>query len=148
MLKKFKEFRVFTEEKEESVMTKAELAACDGKEGRKAYVAVNGKVFDVTASPYWQGGNHQDAHSAGADLSADLLKAPHVRSVIERFPVVAALEKIPVVVEAKGGGEDGDDYCGSFAGRPAALALPPLSLKLPGLFPADQFGKGIVAEDG
>lgn len=85
-------------------MTKAELAACDGKEGRKAYVAVNGKVFDVTASPYWQGGNHQDAHSAGTDLSADLLKAPHVRSLIERFPVVAALEEIPVVVEAKGAG--------------------------------------------
>ena len=89
-------------------MTTAELAACDGKDGRKAYVAVNGKVFDVTASPYWQGGNHQNAHQAGADLNADLLKAPHVRAVIERFPVVAALEEIPVVVEAKGvGGKTG-----------------------------------------
>ena len=85
-------------------MTKEELAAFDGKEGRKVYVAANGKVFDVTASPYWQGGNHQDAHQAGADLSADLLKAPHVRSVIERFPVIAALEEIPAVVEAKGAG--------------------------------------------
>lgn len=84
-------------------MTKEELAAWDGKEGRKAYVAVNGKVFDVTASPYWQGGNHQNAHSAGMDLTDDLLKAPHVRSVIERFPVVAALEEIPAV-EVKGAG--------------------------------------------
>ncbi|PKN12104.1 MAG: hypothetical protein CVU69_09175 [Deltaproteobacteria bacterium HGW-Deltaproteobacteria-4] len=88
-------------------MTKAELARFDGQEGRKAYVAVNGKVFDVTASSYWQGGNHQNAHHAGMDLSADLLKAPHVRSVIERFPVVAALEEIPVVEEKKGGSKAG-----------------------------------------
>jgi predicted heme/steroid binding protein len=84
-------------------MTKAELAAFDGKEGRTASVAVNGKVFDVTASPYWLEGNHQNAHSAGMDLTDDLLKAPHVRSLIERFPVVAALEEIPLV-EAKGAG--------------------------------------------
>ena len=87
-------------------MTKEELAAFDGKAGRKAYVAVNGKVFDVTASSYWQDGNHQNAHQAGTDLSADLLKAPHVRSVIERFPVVAMLEEIPVT-EAKGSGGKG-----------------------------------------
>ena len=74
-------------------MTKEELALFDGRKGQKAYVAVNGKVFDVTESPYWQGGNHQDAHQAGRDLTADLLKAPHVRSVIERFSVVAELEE-------------------------------------------------------
>lgn len=88
-------------------MTKEELAVFDGKVGRKAYVAVNGKVFDVTASPYWQEGNHQNAHQAGADLTADLLKAPHVRSVIERFPVVAALEEIPVVEAKETGGKTG-----------------------------------------
>lgn len=87
-------------------MTKEELAAFDGQAGRKAYVAVNGKVFDVTASPYWQDGNHQNAHQAGTDLSADLLKAPHVRSVIERFSVVATLEESPVV-EVKGAGSKG-----------------------------------------
>lgn len=88
-------------------MTKEELARFDGQEGRKAYVAVNGKVFDVTASPYWQGGNHQDAHQAGTDLSADLLKAPHVRSVIERFPVVATLAEMPLREEKKGGSKAG-----------------------------------------
>lgn len=84
-------------------MTKEELATCDGKEGRKAYVAVNGKVFDVTASPYWQEGNHQNVHSAGMDLTDDLLKAPHVRSVVERFPVIAPLVEVPAG-EAKGAG--------------------------------------------
>jgi predicted heme/steroid binding protein len=85
------------------MMTKEELARFDGQQGRKAYVAVNGKVFDVTASSYWQEGNHQNAHQAGVDLTADLLKAPHVRSVIERFPVVAALEERPEQ-EVKGAG--------------------------------------------
>lgn len=88
-------------------MTKAELAGFDGREGRKAYVAVNGKVFDVTASPYWREGNHQNAHQAGADLSAELLKAPHVRSVIEGFPVVAALEEILLEERRGAGGKAG-----------------------------------------
>lgn len=84
-------------------MTREELAQFDGEQGRKAYVAVNGKVFDVTRSPYWQGGNHQDAHRAGADLSAELLEAPHVRSVIERFPVVAELEEVFQSGQSAGG---------------------------------------------
>lgn len=88
-------------------MTKEELATFDGQAGRKAYVAVNGKVFDVTASPYWQDGNHQNAHQAGTDLSADLLKAPHVRSVIERFPVVAVLEEVPPAGVKGAGGKAG-----------------------------------------
>lgn len=85
------------------MMTKEALARFDGRDGRKAYVAVKGKVYDVTASPYWQEGNHQNAHQAGVDLSADLLKAPHVRAVIERFPVIAELEE-PVMEETKGAG--------------------------------------------
>lgn len=88
-------------------MTKEELTAFDGQAGRKAYVAVNGKVFDVTASPYWQDGNHLNAHQAGTDLSADLLKAPHVRSVIERFPVVAVLEEVPLHKVKGAGGKTG-----------------------------------------
>lgn len=88
-------------------MTKEELARFDGEEGRSAYVAVNGKVYDVTASPYWSGGNHLDTHRAGADLSADLLKAPHVRAVIERFPVVDELTETPPEQVRSGGGKIG-----------------------------------------
>lgn len=88
-------------------MTKEELAQFDGEEGRKAFVAVNGKIYDVTTSPLWQGGNHQDAHRAGADLSADLLKAPHVRSVIERFPVVAELEEVSLAGRKESGRKAG-----------------------------------------
>lgn len=72
-------------------MTGEELARCDGREGRRACVSVNGKVYDVSASPYWQNGDHEGSHRAGSELTAELAMAPHVRSVIERFPVVGEL---------------------------------------------------------
>lgn len=74
-------------------MTRAELARHDGRDGRPAYVAVNGTVYDFSASPMWQGGAHQGAHQAGADLTEELKSAPHVRALIERFPVVGTLEE-------------------------------------------------------
>jgi len=74
-------------------MTKSELAKNDGRDGRPAYVAVNGTIYDVTASPLWSGGNHQDSHHAGHDLTEELKSAPHVRAVVERFPVVGRLEE-------------------------------------------------------
>jgi len=40
-------------------MTKTELAKHDGRDGRPAYVAVNGTIYDGSASPLWQGGDHQ-----------------------------------------------------------------------------------------
>lgn len=85
-------------------MTRDELASFDGEQGRKAYVAVSGKVYDVTMSPHWQEGNHQDVHRAGADLTVELQRAPHVRSLIERFPVVAVLEEDRPGLKSGGGG--------------------------------------------
>lgn len=77
-------------------MTLQELAQYDGKEGRKAYVAVNGTVYDFTESERWQNGNHEGAHQAGVDLTEHLKAAPHVRSVIERFPVVGKIDADPL----------------------------------------------------
>ena len=86
-------------------MTRKELALCDGREGRAAYVAVNGTVYDFTDSELWREGNHQDLHYAGTDLGAELLQAPPVRAVIERFPVVGALgEAAPVTGGGTGKG--------------------------------------------
>ena len=77
-------------------MTLQELAQYDGMDGRKAYVAVNGTIYDLTASERWQNGNHEGVHQAGADLTEALKAAPHVRSVIERFPVVGTIEADPL----------------------------------------------------
>jgi len=74
-------------------MTLAELAGYDGREGRRAYIAVNGTIYDVTDSPRWQNGLHPPDHQAGQDLTEELTKAPHVRAVVERFPVVGTIEQ-------------------------------------------------------
>jgi predicted heme/steroid binding protein len=74
-------------------MTLAELANYDGRNGHRAYIAVNGTIYDVTDSPRWEDGLHSPDHQAGQDLTEELLKAPHVRAVVERFPVIGRLEE-------------------------------------------------------
>jgi len=86
-------------------MTLAELAQNNGRDGRPAYVAVNGKIYDVTASPRWQNGLHPPDHLAGQDLTEELASAPHVRAVVERFPVVGTLEAKTPQKSAGGGGK-------------------------------------------
>jgi len=76
-------------------MTPEELAQFDGRDGRKALVAVNGKIYDFTDSPLWENGLHQNQHRSGTDLTQELLQAPHVRAVVERYPVVDRLEEEP-----------------------------------------------------
>jgi predicted heme/steroid binding protein len=76
-------------------MTRSELAKHDGRDGRPAYIAVSGTIYNVTASPLWPGGDHQGSHQAGRDLTEELKSAPHVRTVVERFPVVGRLEEAP-----------------------------------------------------
>lgn len=73
-------------------MTMAELAKFDGRDGRAAYVAVSGIIYDVSTSRRWKDGDHEAAHQAGHDLTEELKTAPHVRAVIERFPVVGKIE--------------------------------------------------------
>ena len=83
-------------------MTREELANYDGRDGRKAYFAVNGKIYDVSSSRMWVEGDHQGAHQAGADLTEELKSAPHVRTVIESFPVVGTLEEATVPTAKSG----------------------------------------------
>lgn len=54
-----------------------EIHAFDGKEGRPAYIAYNGSVYDVTPSKLWKDGTHLRKHSAGNDLTEILKTAPH-----------------------------------------------------------------------
>jgi len=86
-------------------MTREELAQNDGRDGRKAYVAVNGNIYDFSASTMWTEGDHQGAHQAGQDLTDELKDAPHVRAVIERFPVVGKLEEAAPAPASSGNGK-------------------------------------------
>ncbi|MFP4331912.1 MAG: 2-oxoacid:acceptor oxidoreductase subunit alpha [Campylobacterales bacterium] len=74
-------------------MTEEELKKYDGKEGRKAYVAFKGKVYDVTSSSFWKKGEHEGLHVAGRDLSAQIAGAPHGDEVFKNFKVVGSLDK-------------------------------------------------------
>ena len=58
-------------------LSPAELALCDGAEGRPAYFAWNNRIFDATASRLWKHGVHMGRHSAGTDLTEALHQAPH-----------------------------------------------------------------------
>ena len=86
-------------------MTLAELTNYDGQNGRRAYIAVNGTIYDVTDSPRWKNGLHPPDHQAGQDLTEELLKAPHVRAVVERFPVIGKLEEEAQVQNSGGSGK-------------------------------------------
>ena len=69
-----------------------ELGKFDGKEGRPAYVAYKGKVYDVTDSSQWIEGDHI-GHAAGEDLTEPMEIAPHSEDVMERMKVVGVLVK-------------------------------------------------------
>jgi len=70
-----------------------ELAAYDGKDGNKAYIAVGGLVYDVTDVKVWAGGAHH-GFTAGADQTEALdSKAPHGANMLNGIPVVGKLEE-------------------------------------------------------
>ena len=72
-------------------LTADELAAYDGKDGKPAYVAVNGVIYDVTNVPAWTNGMHK-GNTAGKDLTDVITKAPHGDSVRKNLTVVGKLK--------------------------------------------------------
>jgi predicted heme/steroid binding protein len=74
-----------------------ELAAFNGQNGTAAYVAVDGVVYDVSNSSFWNGGTHSSCNlgaMAGQDLSELIKQAPaRMRSDLQRMPVVGSLAK-------------------------------------------------------
>jgi predicted heme/steroid binding protein len=70
--------------------TTAELATYDGLNGNKAYVAISGKVYDVTNAQGWNDGSHQGVN-AGQDLTAIVMSAPHGTSVLKNLTIVGTL---------------------------------------------------------
>lgn len=72
-------------------ITLEELSRCDGRDGRPAYIAYKGKVYDVTDSSMWIYGDHQGQHEAGKDLTEELAYAPHKEEMLERVKVVGVL---------------------------------------------------------
>jgi len=76
-------------------LTSEELAGFDGMEGRPAYFAYKGKIYDVSESRLWKNGNHIKRHQAGFDLTDILAQAPHDEDKILSMPEVGLLTKSP-----------------------------------------------------
>jgi len=74
-----------------SVFDPLTLSGYDGKEGRPAYVAFQGKAYDVTGLKLWKGGMHIK-HRAGEDLTDALGKAPHGEEKLDGLPVLGAYD--------------------------------------------------------
>ncbi len=75
-------------------MTPEELKRFDGKEGRPAYVALNGMIYDITQSRLWRGGAHDPSHGkafAGRDLTKVIDDSPHGPKELGKFPIVGYL---------------------------------------------------------
>src|SRR5574337_792129 len=80
--------RLFSE-----TITPQQLAQFDGKEGRPAYIAYKGIVYNVTQGRLWKNGLHAMKHHAGADLTETLKNAPHGEDKIFAMPQAGSLAK-------------------------------------------------------
>jgi predicted heme/steroid binding protein/uncharacterized membrane protein len=67
------------------------LCQFDGKDGRPAYVAYNGLIYDVTGRSLWKNGSHMSKHAAGNDLTNLLKTAPHGEDKILAMPLAGKL---------------------------------------------------------
>lgn len=71
-----------------TTITHEELAGHDGQEGRTAWIAVNGIVYDVTKE--WTGGKHHGLE-AGRDQTEKFVASGHARQTLEKLTVVGTL---------------------------------------------------------
>jgi len=72
-------------------LTPGGLQSHDGQEGRPAWFACDGQIYDASASKMWKNGSHMQRHAAGTDLSSAIGLAPHGTEVFERLPLVGEL---------------------------------------------------------
>lgn len=74
----------------DKTFTLEELKQFDGQDGRPAYAAVDGVVYDLSNVGPWAGGKHHGNH-AGLDLSEAITHSPHGKAVLAKLPVVGKL---------------------------------------------------------
>lgn len=72
--------------------TTTTLVAFNGQNGAKAYIAVGGKVYDVSNVSQWRNGSHK-GYTAGVDLTAAFANSPHTDSLLASLKVVGTFTK-------------------------------------------------------
>lgn len=71
--------------------TVKELEEYNGKNGKPAYIAYQGRVYDVSNSDFWSDGDHLGMHQAGKDLTEGLDLAPHREEVLDKAKLIGVL---------------------------------------------------------
>jgi predicted heme/steroid binding protein/YHS domain-containing protein len=84
---------------QKKTFTLEQLKQFDGKNGKPAYAAVNGIVYDLSKIGPWKGGQHMKLHYAGKDLTEEFKQAP--KDIHSH--VLAELPKVGVLAQAKAG---------------------------------------------
>jgi len=72
-------------------ITIKELQENNGRNGKPAYLAYKGKVYDVSESSFWLDGDHLGMHEAGKDLTEELEMAPHREENLKRVKLIGDL---------------------------------------------------------
>ena len=68
-----------------------DLSQFDGRQGRPAYFAYQGKIYEAGGSRLWKDGGHRKRHFAGDDLTDALKTAPHGEDKVFQVLQVAEL---------------------------------------------------------
>ena len=71
--------------------TVKELEEYNGKNGKPAYIAYKGKIYDLSQSSLWSGGEHMGMHQAGKDVTEEMELAPHGEENLERVKLIGVL---------------------------------------------------------
>ncbi len=66
-------------------LTLDELSVYNGRDGRSAFIAVNGVIYDVTRT--WPTGSHR-GFVAGTDITEAIKGSPHEMEVLGKLPIV------------------------------------------------------------
>ncbi|EYE89114.1 cytochrome B5 [Fervidicella metallireducens AeB] len=78
--------------RQEREFTLEELAGFNGADGKPAYIAIDGVVYDVSNNPAWGGGTHFGV-VAGTDATMEF-KSCHKEQVLAKLQRVGVLKNI------------------------------------------------------
>ncbi len=78
------------DDEEAATFTMEEIAQYDGKDGRPAYIVVDGVVYDVSNVRQWSSGAHF-GFEPGADVTEALAAGPHGVSQLGNAEVVGVI---------------------------------------------------------
>ena len=71
--------------------TVRDLKDYNRKNGKPAYAAYQGKVYDLSQRSLWIGGEHMGMRQAGKDITEELELAPHGEETLERVKQIGVL---------------------------------------------------------